>query len=112
MNYKTYNELVQKKFASLLSGDELYVVIEDEALLKQIKIPQFLIELSKETGEPVNNLVNYTIRYLILELKYGNMLKNKAILRVIKDYQDLPEPQRMKLIGHILKNVGELSHDK
>ena len=106
MNYPKYKELIEKKFAAQLAKDDLYLIIEDRDIIEKIKIPEFLVLLAKETGEPLEDLLNYAINYLKLELERGNFKKEKSILSSIKKYTGISEDDKNKLLVYILKNIG------
>lgn len=110
MNYPKYKELIEKKFAAVLAKDDLYLIIEEDDIIKEIKIPEFLLKMSKETGEPLQDLVNYAIKYLIIDMECGNIKKTRSVLGCIKEYQGMPEDDKNKLLAYILKNMGETTN--
>lgn len=103
MSLSTYQKM-QKVYDSLQKKQTVTVEITKD-MLKKIKIPKSIDELSKEFDLSYDDLVNILLTEFDTRMNKDIRLYTRDIINIVKSYPGLNEQTKKDLLVHILKQI-------
>lgn len=98
-------EKMRKLYKSLQQDKTVEVILKPDQL-KKIRIPQALIDISKEQGISYDDLVSFILTEFNNRMVKDIRMYTQDIINVIKTYPDLTEEKKKDLLVYILKNLN------